>query len=89
VPSRRLLTIGNARLERVAFFSLSEGGAKRLGVTGLAVPPAERIVASDLPQLAPTLAVGEARTLLVRVVSRSSTTTPACWRWSPPVRRPW
>lgn len=85
-PSRRLLTIGNARLERVEFFALSEGDVRRLGVTGLAVPPAERVVAGDFPQLAVTLAAGEVRTLLVRVVSRSSINlTPVLWReraWS-------
>jgi len=80
-PSRRLLTIGNARLERVEFFDLSEGGPRRLGVTGLAVPPADRIVASDYPQLSLVLAPGEGRTFLVRVVSRSSINlTPVLWR---------
>ena len=80
-PTRRLLVVGNARLERVEFWEIAGETPHRLGVTGLAVAPIERIVSSDHPQLPLTLASGETRTLLVRVASRSSINlTPVLWR---------
>jgi signal transduction histidine kinase/CheY-like chemotaxis protein len=79
--SRRLLVIGNRRLEHVTFFDLTSNGARLLGRTGLAVAPDERIVPTPDPMLPVDLAAGEARTLLLQVVSRSSINLePIAWR---------
>lgn len=81
VPIRRLLVIGNPRLEHVAFFDLGAEGPRPLGMTGLAVAPAARILPTDDPLLPLDLAPRETRTLLVRVVSRSPINLePVAWR---------
>lgn len=83
VPTRRLLAIGNGRLEHVAFHELGPAGPRALGVAGLAVAPSRRLLSTEEPILPLTLAAGESRTLLVRVASRSAINLePIAWRES-------
>nr|WP_276556834.1 hybrid sensor histidine kinase/response regulator [Rhodoblastus acidophilus] len=77
----RWLQVGQSRLERVSFFEQMGDGSWKRSDAGLAVPAAQRPVLSVDPLLPLTLAPLESRTLLVRIVSRTSINlTSILWR---------
>jgi signal transduction histidine kinase/CheY-like chemotaxis protein len=79
-PVERWLRIGHPRLDHVSFFEATKDGAWRQSDTGMRTPPARRPVFSADPILPLVLAPGESRTILVRVVSRTSIDlTPSLW----------
>lgn len=80
-PIERWLRIGHPRLGHVTFFEKAGNGGWKRSDSGLAVPRAKSPVFSIDSVLRMTLAPGERRTLLVRVVSDSSINlTPTLWQ---------
>ncbi|WP_241911671.1 hybrid sensor histidine kinase/response regulator [Telmatospirillum siberiense] len=80
-PIERWLKIGHPRLNKVGFFvSMADGGWQRTD-SGTDIPPARRPIFSSDPILPVIIAPGKSRTILVRVVSRTTIDlTPTLWR---------